>query len=112
MKKIYRSVFEFNDDKLCLLESEELIEKYCVCDDIVLMKDIDIYNSWINSINEDYEESIETNFWNYTYDNINYNEEFRFIGRQEQMYIADYYKKININELILEYKYIYVDSYL
>lgn len=103
MKKLYRILNCKEED--ILLDSKDVVEKYYVSDEILLMKDEAKYFLWSLLIEEDNENNIEKDFFEFIYNKLSYSDDIRFIGSRCNTESCAYYTKEELKELIKEYPY-------
>ena len=108
--KLYKEIDLLIDAPLWLIDSDYIEEKYCISDDTVLMKNKKEYDRWLRLV-EDNEVEVECNYWKYMYRNFGDDENFKFIGNQYDISADDYYTEGEINELIVNYPFLYLYNY-
>lgn len=108
--RLYKEIDSFSDGPLWLIDSDYIEEKYCISDDAVLMKSKKEYDRWLRLV-EDNEVQVEGDYWRYMYINFGSEEVFKFIGSQYDISADDYYTEDEINELIVNYPFLYLHNY-
>lgn len=106
MEKLYKEL-NCSQVEAILLDKENVIERYRINNNVVLMKDKEVYFSWCRLVEEDTEDEIEKNFFTYAYNNLTYDDNIRFIGNQYDISAYDYYTEGELISIIKEYEFMY-----